>query len=102
MWCRLSNEDTKKEGRGIMDKYMAKHHLRNLGKPDIANLTAGRITRDTMHEAAKRIAKLHICFGEEIGRDSQFSTTPEMLLAEELNDMLEAARFTETVEGEVG
>jgi len=66
------------------------HTFRELSQLDIDNLRAGRITRDTIHEAAKRVRK-------SIGRDLElgtglFSTEDERMLADELNDMLRLAK----------
>lgn len=65
--------------------------LRNLDELSIENLKAGRITRQAMHEAAFRLTA-NLSNGFKVGGHGQLSSTKEMELADELNDMLEAAR----------
>lgn len=62
--------------------------LRNLSELDIENLMCGRITAQTMHEAAKRTIE----DGLMVIPSGQFYHSDELRLADELNDMLEAAR----------
>ena len=67
---------------------MIPHVLRNLSELDIENLQCGRITAQTMHEAAKRTVE----DGLLVVPSGQFCHSDELHLADELNDMLEAAR----------
>jgi hypothetical protein len=63
--------------------YPREHYFRGLSELDVDNLKCGRITRQTMGEARRRVREALKSNG---GHD------PDMLLADELNDMLEAAR----------
>ena len=70
------------------------HALRNLDQLSIDNLKCGRITRDAMHEAAARLLS-RLPKGAEfipIGSNGRLSTHEDMLLADELNEMLETAK----------
>lgn len=74
------------------------YNLRNLRPLDIENLAAGRITRQTMHEARVRVHAIehfpHIAHQEVMigSAGGGTSTYEEMWLADELNFMLEAAK----------
>lgn len=63
--------------------YPREHYFRGLSEIDIDNLKCGRITRQTMGEVRDRVraALRRNCYHDS-----------DMLLADELNDMLEAAR----------
>ena len=64
----------------------ARHHLRNLSEIDVSNLRAGRITRQAMRRALNR------AHGRQ-GIDPHPQTGLDcIVLADTLNDMLEAAR----------
>lgn len=62
--------------------YPREHYFRGLSALDIDNLKCGRITRQTMAEAFKRV--------DVTSADS--TSHAYMLLADELNDMLSAAK----------
>ena len=64
----------------------ARHHLRNLSEIDVSNLRAGRITRHVMNCALDRA---HGQAGIHPHPESGFDC---VVLADTLNDMLEAAR----------
>lgn len=70
---------------------MIPHVLRNLSELDIENLQCGRITAQTMHEAAGRLIPIY-ANSIHVGSRGELYTTEERRLADELNDMLEAAR----------
>jgi len=64
------------------------HALRDLSPLDIENAAAGRITKDAMHTAARRL----ISDVMHIGGYGTMATDNDMWLADELNDILQAAR----------
>ena len=69
--------------------------LDGLDEISIENLQANppRITRDVMHKAAQRARAWTQFRVEDVGRcPTRFSSPTEMLIADELNDMLRAAR----------
>lgn len=66
--------------------------LRNLDELDFDNLVAGRFTKEALHEALIRVRGLHNYDPEELHHSGGFANTSERVLADELNDMLEAAR----------
>lgn len=70
---------------------MIPHVLRNLSELDIENLMCGRITAQTMHEAAGRLLSKY-AEAIPIGGKGDLYTIHDRELADELNDMLEAAR----------
>jgi len=70
---------------------MRKYELRDLDDLDIDNLKAGRITKDAMNVAVRRLRK-------KSGFDSNYlgvgmaASVADRILADELNDMLKAAK----------
>jgi len=70
-----------------MTSHQITHALRDLSPLDIENAAAGRITKHAMHAATKRLG---ITLLRDIGGD--IPTRNEMELADELNDILQAAR----------
>ena len=76
-----------------MDKCRAEYALRGLDELDFDNLVAGRITKDSMNEAIRRLHKTS-------GFDAQYlgvgmvASVADRMLADEINDMLEAARWS--------
>ena len=68
--------------------------LRNLDLIDIECLALGRITCDTMREAVWRLQTNEHFTRANLGLAEKIPSYSDMLLADELNDMLEAARET--------
>jgi len=76
-----------------MDNYKVKYTLEGLDKLDIDNLNSGRLTKEAMRLAANRARKL--CnFNDlnNLGRNCEFASREDRILADEINDMFEAAR----------
>lgn len=79
-----------------MNKPEIDRALRNLNELDVENLQCGRITKNAMHEAAVRVAARGEDEGvSNIGLPGSFASFNEMKLADELNDMLQAAKERE-------
>ena len=86
-----------------MNPVERKAALRNLNAESVECLFSARITRNAMHEAARRAAQDPRFWRGDIGAGGGFSSISEMILADELNDMLQAARETlQEVSGKVG
>ena len=68
--------------------YPRSHYLRNLRQIDIDNLACGRLTNVAVHEAISRVDPA----------DGIIGPHGCTLLADELNDMLEAAKLPEEKE----
>ena len=71
---------------------MQEYALRGLDKTSIENLALGRITRMALSQAARRARQRPEFVIEGVGACLSISTIEDMILADELNDMLEAAR----------
>lgn len=74
-----------------MEFCTAKHVLRDLDDLDIDNLIAGRFTKDAINVAVRRIRKNYDI--SDVFGSSQIASGNERILADELNDMLEAAKM---------
>lgn len=68
------------------------HVLRNLDELDIDNLVAGRFTKDAINEAFKRL-KTQSNFDVKYLGVGAIASVSDRVLADELNDMLEAAKY---------
>ena len=67
------------------------YSLRDLDELDIDNLIAGRFTKDTINIAIRRLKKQQGFDTEYLGV-GMIASVADRVLADELNDMLEAAR----------
>jgi hypothetical protein len=76
-----------------MDDLRAKITLAELDQLSIENMVARppRVTRNALHVAVQQASRQIGFTVEDLGRDSQFSTRSEMLIADAINDMLWAA-----------
>lgn len=74
-----------------MDPCKVEYTLRDLDDLDIDNLIAGRFTKDAINTAIKRLKKQHDFDVEYLGVGA-IASVADRVLADELNDMLEAAR----------
>jgi hypothetical protein len=80
-----------------MTRYEIKHHLRDLRPIDVDNLKCGRITNIALLEAIRRSRQnANFTLG---GLDTlTIATISHCILADELNDMLEAASALKSIE----
>ena len=80
-----------------MTRYDIKHRLRDLRPIDVDNLKCGRITNIALLEAVKR-SRQNKDFNFD-GLDTRtIATISHCILADELNDMLEAASALKSIE----
>ena len=75
-----------------MDLCKAEYALRDLDDLDIDNLIAGRFTKEAMNTAIRRLKKQHDFDVQYLGV-GMIASVADRVLADELNDMLEAAQY---------
>lgn len=78
--------------KSLMNPYQAKHALRDLSETCVDNLRCGRITNEAVMRAAQRVAiDRYDTYGIGLGYSGNIPGDADMFMADELNDMLEAA-----------
>lgn len=81
-----------------MDLYKAKYALRDLDGLDIDNLIAGRFTKDVINVTIRRLKKHHSFNIEHLGT-GMIASVSDRILADELNDMFNAAQYYQKMGG---
>lgn len=76
-----------------MDKIHAELALEGLSELDVDNLVAGRFTKEAVQLVVLRLRTVSYFHLDTLGKNSSFASNADRMLADELNDILRAARW---------